>query len=178
MCPYDTRALDDEVLAGAERSHPHCLDSRGRSPSPRFTLDGLLEGALPQPDRPAASLRFDTTTLRTVRRAVSELARSAGLDPRRNEELVLAVSEIATNSVQHGGGEGNLAIWRDGEELVCDVRDAGRIEDPLVGRIRPPADQVGGRGLWIAHQLCDLVQVRSAEQGTHVRLRMTIGLNG
>ena len=31
-------------------------------------------------------------------------------------------------------------------------------------------DRAGGRGLWIANQLCDLVQVRSGAAGTTVRL--------
>jgi anti-sigma regulatory factor (Ser/Thr protein kinase) len=176
LCLYDTSALDDEVLAGAERSHPYCCDSNGKSASPRFALDAPLDGSLPQPDRPTASLYFGKSDLRMVRQAVSDLARSAGLDPRRNEDLVLAVCECATNSIQHGGGEGGLAIWRDDDELVCDIYDAGRIEDPLVGRERPPGKQVGGRGLWIVNQLCDLVQIRSGEAGTHVRLRMTIDL--
>jgi anti-sigma regulatory factor (Ser/Thr protein kinase) len=174
MCPYDTSALDDEVLAGAERSHSHCSHPGGRSASPNFSLDGLLEGSLPQPDRPTVSLGFGRTDLRTVRQAVSSLSRSVGLDTRRNEDFVLAVCEAATNSIQHGGGEGNLAIWRDEGELVCDIRDAGRIADPLVGRERPPVDQIGGRGLWIANELCDLVQIRSGDRGTHVRLRMEI----
>jgi anti-sigma regulatory factor (Ser/Thr protein kinase) len=175
ICPYDTSALDDDVLAAAQRSHSHCGSPEGRSASPHFTLDGLLEGSLPRPDRPTVSLSFGRTDLRTVRQAVAGLARSVGLSSRRNEDFVLAACEAATNSIQHGGGEGILAIWRDGERLVCDIRDAGRITDPLVGRERPPADQVGGRGLWIANELCDLVQIRSGEQGTHVRLRMEIG---
>ncbi|HKO38384.1 MAG TPA: sensor histidine kinase [Solirubrobacterales bacterium] len=170
MCPYDTSALDDEVLAGAKRSHSH-PGGPGRESAPEhFTLDG----SLPQPDRPTLSLGFGRADLRTVRQAVASLARSVGLSSRRNEDFVLAACEAATNSIQHGGGEGSLAIWRDGEKLVCDIRDAGRITDPLVGRERPPVDQVGGRGLWIANELCDLVQIRSGEQGTHVRLRMEI----
>ena len=58
--------------------------------------------------------------------------------------------------------------------LVCSVRDRGRIEDPLVGRERPRAEQASGRGLWIANQLCDLVQIRSGELGTEVRMRMSL----
>jgi len=174
MCPYDTSALDDDVLTGAERSHSRCASPEGKSPSPHFTLDGLLEGSLPQPDRPTLSLGFGKTDLRTVRQAVASLARSVGLSSRRNEDFVLAVCEAATNSIQHGGGEGSLAIWREDEKLVCDIHDAGQITNPLAGRERPPVDQVGGRGLWIANELCDLVQIRSGEQGTHVRLRMEI----
>lgn len=175
MCPYDTSALDDEVLALAQRSHPYCSDPHGgRSVSARFAPGNPLEGSLPEREVPAATLGFGKSDLRTVRRAVADLARSAGLSPRRNEDLVLAVCEVATNSVQHGGGGGCLAIWRDGNELVCDIHDFGRIEDPLAGRERVPAGQSGGRGLWIVNQLCDLVQIRSGEDGTYVRLRMAL----
>lgn len=174
MCAYDTGTLDDEVLAQAERAHPYCSDSHGRAASPQFAPGNPLEGSLPKREVPAASLGFGKSDLRTVRRAVTDLAHSAGLSRRRNEDLVLAVCEVATNSVQHGGGGGCLAIWRDGEELVCDIHDFGCIEDPLVGRERVPTGQRGGRGLWIANQLCDLVQIRSGEAGTYVRLRMQI----
>ncbi|MDQ3726066.1 MAG: sensor histidine kinase [Actinomycetota bacterium] len=169
LCPYDVSTLDDETIAEAERTHSQPI---GR---PAAEFADLLSGSLPEPDGPAATMCFGKADLREVRRLVSERAGTAGLDARRGEDLVLAVCEIATNSVQHGGGEGNLRIWDEEGELVCDVRDAGRIRNPLAGRERPPVEQPGGRGLWIANQLCDLVQVRSGEDGTHVRLRMSLG---
>ena len=65
---------------------------------------------------------------------VARHATAAGLDPTLAADLVLAVDEVATNSLRHGGGRGMLRIWRDGGALVCEVRDAGRIENPMVGR--------------------------------------------
>jgi anti-sigma regulatory factor (Ser/Thr protein kinase) len=169
LCPYDVSTLDEETIAEAERTHSQPI---GR-PAAEFT--DLLSGSLPEPSGPAATMCFGKADLREVRRLVSERAGTAGLDVRRGEDLVLAVCEIATNSVQHGGGEGSLRIWHEDGEIVCDVRDSGHISNPLVGRERPPVEQPGGRGLWISHQLCDLVQVRSGEDGTHVRLRMSLG---
>jgi anti-sigma regulatory factor (Ser/Thr protein kinase) len=83
---------------------------------------------------------------------------------------VLAVDELACNSVEHGGGRGTLRTWTDPAAVVFEVSDPGVIEDPLVGRgtVEPLAD--GGRGIWMANQLCDLVQVRSSASGTTVRL--------
>ena len=52
---------------------------------------------------------------------------------------------------------------------MCEVRDEGRVSDPLVGRVRPTIDRRDGRGLWLVHQLCDLVQIRSGDDGTVVR---------
>jgi anti-sigma regulatory factor (Ser/Thr protein kinase) len=172
MCPYDTTALDRGVLAGAERSHPVCASPHGRSASRQYSLEALLDGPLSAPGRPAVNLSFGKADLAMVRHLVAQCARSAGLRTRRNEDLVLSTCEVATNSIQHGGGEGTLKIWDEDGELVCAVRDLGRIEDPLVGRERPRPDQANGRGLWIANQLCDLVQVRSGHDGTEVRLRM------
>jgi anti-sigma regulatory factor (Ser/Thr protein kinase) len=174
MCPYDVGGLEDEVLQGAQRSHPVCAGPHGRSVSSRYSLEAPLEGSLSQPGRPSVSLDFGRADLAMVRHFVAQCARTTGLDDRRNEDLVLAVCEVATNSIRHGGGAGRLDIWDEDGELVCAVRDAGRIDDPLAGRERPRPDQERGRGLWIANQLCDLVQIRSGEAGTDVRLRMRV----
>ena len=67
-----------------------------------------------------------------------------------------------------------LRLWEEDERLLVEVEDRGRIEEPLVGRIRPDVNQEGGRGLWLANQLCDLVQIRSGEAGTTVRLHLLV----
>ena len=95
----------------------------------------------------------------------------AGLSRAAREELVLAVDAAASNSIEHGGGFGVLRIWSDPQDLVFEVRDHGRIGDPLAGRRRSKAAD-GGHGLWMTNQLCDLVQIRSLPEGTSVRLRM------
>jgi anti-sigma regulatory factor (Ser/Thr protein kinase) len=90
----------------------------------------------------------------------------------RATDLVLAVNELLTNSVRHGGGSGVLRIWQDDHTLVCEVRDRGRITDPLADRRRPDPGRTGGRGLWVANQLCDLVQLRSLDGENVVRVSM------
>lgn len=162
MCPYDAGALSDDILSAAQ----HCHTEVG--------LDGLLEGSLPSPTGAYFGMEFGKADLRHVRQLVSERAGTAGLDIRRTEDLILAACEVATNSIQHGGGEGTLCVWYEDGKLICDIRDAGRITDPLVGRERPPIDRPSGRGLWIANQLCDLVQIRSGDGGTRVQLQMAV----
>ena len=110
-----------------------------------------------------------------MRREITGLARHVGLNAARTDEFVLAVNEVATNSIRHGGGRGTLRAWIDSEAAVCEISDAGVITDPLVGRRRPASDAPGGRGLWLANVLCDLVQVRSGPDGTVVRLRVDGG---
>jgi anti-sigma regulatory factor (Ser/Thr protein kinase) len=177
-CPYGMATLPADVLDHARRTHPvvgHAgLGHGGGDPAPEthgHPLDhGTLEGHLPEPAAVLASLRFDRGTLDVVRRLVREHGIWAGLETYQTRRLVLAVHEIAANSVRHGGGSGALRVWRDGDDLVCEVRDSGRITDPLVGRVRPLPSDPGGRGVWIANQLCDLVQIRSTDGGTVIRL--------
>jgi anti-sigma regulatory factor (Ser/Thr protein kinase) len=93
------------------------------------------------------------------------------LQPRAGD-LVLAVNEVATNSVVHGGGQGIVRVWCEPDALICEVSDGGAITDPLAGRRRPPDGNVGGHGLWLCNQLCDLVQIRSFADRGVVRLHM------
>jgi anti-sigma regulatory factor (Ser/Thr protein kinase) len=65
-----------------------------------------------------------------------------------------------------------VRTWREPDAVVCEVSDSGAIADPLAGRVEPRPDQLGGRGLWVANHLCDLVQIRSSPSGTVARVRM------
>jgi anti-sigma regulatory factor (Ser/Thr protein kinase) len=107
-----------------------------------------------------------------VRAVVGARGERAGLDPQRNGDFILAANEAAANSIRHAGGHGVLRLWQDGDAVICEVKDPGVVDDPLVGRHRPTLDQTGGWGVYIAHQVCDLVQLRSGPDGTVVRLHM------
>jgi anti-sigma regulatory factor (Ser/Thr protein kinase) len=174
MCPYDTGTLAPAVVAEAARSHPWIRHRAEAWSSPAYSgaelADELLRHPLGEPASEIHRVRFDSGSLRALRRFVGEHAeRVLG---RRAADLVLAVSELAANSVRHGGGFGVLRLWEDERGLVCEVTDDGVIAEPLVGRRRPPADEPTGRGMWIVNQVCDLVQVRTAPGGSTVRLRM------
>jgi len=114
------------------------------------------------------------TNLSEVRALVRKHAIDAGLTEARANDLVLAVSEVAANTLRHTQSFGTLDIWHDADEVVCEVRDSGTITDPLAGRRLPPPDASGGHGLWLVHQVCDLVELRSDSRGTTVRMHMAI----
>jgi anti-sigma regulatory factor (Ser/Thr protein kinase) len=116
--------------------------------------------------------------LAQVRALVLEEARQAGLAEDRASDLVLAVSEVAANTLRHTRSSGTLAIWHDADELVCEIHDKGAITDPLAGQRKPPANASGGHGLWIVHQVCDLVELTSGATGTMVRMHMTLRRGG
>jgi anti-sigma regulatory factor (Ser/Thr protein kinase) len=115
-------------------------------------------------------LSFQGGDLARLRAFVADQAARAGLRLTSAESMVLAVNEIATNSVRHGGGRGELRTWNDGTFLVCEVSDSGHITAPLVGRRQPPPDAAAGGGLWVANQVCDLVQIYSSARGTVIRV--------
>jgi anti-sigma regulatory factor (Ser/Thr protein kinase) len=171
LCPYDAGTLGEEIFALVGYSHP-CLNRHGhREPSPRFEpIHDPFAGSLPPPQEPPETLSFDVTGLGEVRRRVADAAGAAGMSAGEVADLVTATSELAANSVVHGGGSGTLRLWSEDERLLVEIEDRGLIEEPLVGRIRPDVNQEGGRGLWLANQLCDLVQIRSGASGTSVRL--------
>ncbi len=175
MCPYDEGELDAGVVREALRSHPHISHEDGERPSRDYHADRLLgpfQAPLPPPPGPAEAVAFDRDNLSDVRRTVAMAAERAGFDAGRRHDLVLVVHELAGNSTRHGAGHGVLRIWRDGDSLVCEVRDRGRIRDPLAGRRRPDMEATSGWGLWLGNQLCDLVQLRSGADGTVVRAHM------
>ena len=172
LCPYDASGLGPGVLAGARCSHP-LVHERGesRSSDAYSGTPSPFTGALTEPERPAEELPFDVHDLRAVRLFVADRAREAGMSEARTDDIVLAVNELATNSMRHGGG-GLLRTWLHDDSLICEVVDAGRIDQPLAGRRRPPLEMEGGRGLWLVNHLCDLVQIRALPRGTVVRVHM------
>lgn len=173
LCPYDASSLDREVLEKAALSH-HRVRREGRiEESAEFDPSSdCFAGRLPVPAGVPQVLAFGLAELSEVRRRVATAAERAGLDPRGVADLVTAASELAANSVMHGGGSGTLRLWQENGTLLTEVEDRGLIEEPLVGRVRPDISQEGGRGLWLANQLCDLVQIRSGPAGTVVRLHV------
>jgi anti-sigma regulatory factor (Ser/Thr protein kinase) len=112
--------------------------------------------------------------LSQVRALVLQQAKEAGLTESRANDLVLAVSEVAANTLRHTHSSGTLAIWHNADEVVCEVHDKGLITDPQVGRHKPAPDATGGHGLWIVRQVCDLVELTSDANGTTVRMHMAL----
>lgn len=177
MCPYDTSTLPSEVIVNAHISHPVMSGNGDRWSSDTYGAEThvqqLFAEPLPVPSGPVEEREFGGTDLADLRRVVIARGRDAGLSERQLEDAVLAVNELATNSVAYGGGGGTLRSWTDDRGAVWEVRDRGHIIDPLVGRQRPASGgRKGGFGLWIVNQLCDLVQVRSSDGGTTVRMHL------
>lgn len=176
LCPYDSAALEDGVLEAASHCHPFLVDSGGAVANSACagvaSRPEPFAGTLSRPPREAASMRFDRQGLGEVRALVRRHAEGGGLSALRALDLVTAASEVAANSVLHGGGIGSASVWTGDGAVLVEVEDRGLVEEPLIGRAWPEVTQVSGRGVWLANQLCDLVQIRSSAGGTRVRLHM------
>jgi anti-sigma regulatory factor (Ser/Thr protein kinase) len=173
LCPYDQDHLPRAVTQGALHTHPVRSTSATRLPSDAYAsgthLAAFGEG-LPEPADAVLRGVYGPADIPATRRTVAQWARSCGLTGERVEALELAASELATNSIRHGGGTGTVAMWLDGPAAVVQFTDSGIVTDPLTGRLSPSVEQEGGRGLYLVNQLCDLVQVRSSARGTTVRI--------
>jgi anti-sigma regulatory factor (Ser/Thr protein kinase) len=131
-----------------------------------------LRAEFPLPPLKAGRIEFGLDDLHDLRSLVATAASAGGLAPRRASDLVAAASELAANSILHGGGVGLATVWDDGAAVFVEVADAGTIVDPSVGQVRPAPSAEDGRGLYIAGRLCDDVAIDSSPTGTRIRLRM------
>jgi anti-sigma regulatory factor (Ser/Thr protein kinase) len=109
--------------------------------------------------------------LAMIRRHVLEICTSAGLGHDRCAQLGVAANEITTNAIQHGGGHARVVITAGIAQISVEVHDHGPGISAVTAE-RPEPTAPHGRGLWLADQLCDGMQVSSTARGTSVRLIM------
>jgi anti-sigma regulatory factor (Ser/Thr protein kinase) len=176
ICPYDTEGLPAAVIDDAVSTHPVFIENRQERASDRYLgpdLPSRCTGALPRPPADAEALGY-RDDLHPVRSFITSRAERAGLTPDRIHDLVLAISELAANTLYHADGGGTVQVWQAGEEIICQVADAGQITDPLARHRLPPHDLLNGHGLWLVNKVCDLVQARTGRTGTTTRLHMRL----
>ena len=119
---------------------------------------------------------FGHNDITTLRHEVSAQLGPLGLSADRRHGYLLAINEVITNVVLHAGGNGRLVLRVESGAVWCVVTDSGPgIPGGGVNDVRAPeAFEVGGRGLWLAHQLCDDVTTATGPIGTSIGLRMSL----
>jgi MEDS: MEthanogen/methylotroph, DcmR Sensory domain/Histidine kinase-like ATPase domain len=168
-CPYDVTSLTEAELAEAARSHPIMVEAgnlRGsRSYGGMQHVEDLFAVDLPEPDPPTDGMALPAAPA-VVAALVGRHAAAAGLDAGRSWGLSLAIRELTATAVPGC----TLRVWVEPGALVCELRDPDPVDDPLAGRVQPADTEPDARGLWLANQMCDLVQVRSTPDGSTIRV--------
>lgn len=177
-CLWDSRRHAPPTIENVRSVHNHEVTVNGHAPNAGFvTTDDYLAGRndvrLPAP--PVTTALDLTLThlgaLSDVRAAVTAWARVESFDESAASDVVLAVDEVATNGLVHGEAPVRLRAWRRARTLFVQVDDAGgRSLPPDAGYRPPPVGVPGGRGMWLARQLADVVTVHTGGGVTSVRL--------
>lgn len=171
VCPYDARTLPPSVVEDARRTHPYLRTTVATRPSESYidpeALFRLLPSTAPIPaTAPDVDLVVEADP-RPARRAFAAAASGMGLAGGRVHELMLAVNEVLTNALVHGGGSARLRVWAPhADDLTCVVDDdGGGIDDVLLGYAGPPAGSAGGYGVWIARRLFERCELQRSPTG-------------
>lgn len=175
LCPYDAGSLPAHLLEIGRHTHGAVRADGRVAPNERFDdphalLAGLAEVVPPPPGATTLDCTSGSDVAR-ARKLVHTRGAEAGLHPDVVDDVALAVTEVLTNALLHGGPPALLHVYDEGSTWVCHVHDGGRTPlDPLVGLLPPALASDHGYGLWLARQLCTAVDVGHDRSGTHVRL--------
>lgn len=173
LCPYDAARLTPAALADVATTHPVIVDGTGRHTSDRYSPDdAVAAGNLPLATPPGAvPFTVDQPDMSGLRHRCVDFALRHGLTVDRAQDLALALTELACNSIEHARSIATVLLGTRDARVVCQVRDTGYLADPLVGRRPAPPEQLRGRGLLLVHQLADLVLVHTTPGGTTVEVQ-------
>jgi anti-sigma regulatory factor (Ser/Thr protein kinase) len=173
MCPYNLAELDAHVVADAKRTHPTLwTDTKYWANEDFGDVNAVVDSFnLPLAPAPvsAQSIEVHPANPDETRRFTASYALAVGLPIDRVADAVLAVDELVSNTIVHGGGYGRLTTWTDGNRAVFEVADSGFIADRLAGRRPAKPDQTHGRGLALVHRQSDLVRVHTRPGATQIR---------
>lgn len=183
LCLYDANRLTEDVLAGARAGHPLLWSGGALHSSAEYAPGALLDRCnqplAPKPGAVTYMVR-ESADLHPARSFVVDYAGWVGMSEDGIDDLQLVATELATNSLMYTDGACRLAFWRQDEHLVCEARDTGRLDDPLVGRLDPGPAGPASRGLYLVNAISDLVRTHTTSSGTTIQayLRLDPSPNG
>lgn len=185
LCLYDASRLREIDLAFARATHPLLWRCGAAHRSDEYAPGQVLARCnQPLPANPGAVtyLVRKSTDLRPARSFAMDYAGWVGLSEEGIEDLQLIATELATNSLMYGNGACRLAFWRNDDYLVCEARDNGRLDNPMVGRLHPGPSGPASRGLFLVNAVSDLLRTHTTTSGTtiqaYLRLDPSPGPNG
>ncbi|MDD7969278.1 ATP-binding protein [Actinomycetospora lemnae] len=178
VCLTDATLGDDDAERYLAWNHAEVFTGPTATPNTRLRTPEDVLASVPAPPAPALGPADLETTfagvaaLREVRRTAKAQAREAGLDEERVDGCVMAVGELASNSIEHGPGSGTVSWWTRPGRVVAQIDDTGHMTTTTPGLRRPGVRSVRGRGVWLARQLSDVLHLWTGVDGTHVRVEV------
>lgn len=174
ICAYRADHLDELRLADVACSHPVIATPTSYAGSAGYRGQDhareLFAADLCDLGGADADVRVAATSLDLAAQQVTLRATDADLLSDRVVLLTDVVRGLVVDSIRRGAGTARLRLWDEPAELVCEVSDPAEVDDLLVGRRPPTSDRLDP--VWFANQVCDLVEVRSNQHGTSVRLHL------
>lgn len=172
ICPYDAEQLGPSVVEEAYRSHPVIVEAGSYQGSARYAgrahVDSMFSEELSDVEGPARAAHFTGADVSRLRTYLNLEFYVSGLSDEKAADLADVVHRLAVSSLHRGSDGGTVRVWVQPDAVVAEVVDDTRVDDPLLGR-RVPFEE-DHDALWLANQLCDLVQLRSTSTGTAVRV--------
>ncbi|HEX7744363.1 MAG TPA: sensor histidine kinase [Micromonosporaceae bacterium] len=177
-CLWDSRRHPALVIEGVRSVHSQELTAAGKIRNPGYVTpqDYLVARSdVPlEPPPPTVDVDRQFTNagqLALLRAAVQTWAEDRSFAAAATDDVVLAVTEVATNGLVHGAPPVRVRAWHHADILIVQVDDSrGRRLPPAAGYRRPSLGPEGGRGLWLARQLADTVTAHTGNGCTSVRL--------
>jgi serine/threonine-protein kinase RsbW len=113
-----------------------------------------------------------TAALSALRHRVVQFAREAGGDDSVVQSLELAVSELATNVIEHTSAtEIRVSVRHTPTRWILDVAGADELDLPAEIPM-PPADPAASRGLFVTRSVMDTIDTVAVDGQRVVRCTM------
>jgi anti-sigma regulatory factor (Ser/Thr protein kinase) len=173
LCPFPKGPAVDSALRTHKIFFDHGWHVSDEFVPPATLLSEVAEPVFPAEGEPivVAPLGDSVADLRAHLR--NRATAEQWLPPDRVEVLALALSELASNGIRHGGGNRELRVWLNPAAVVCEVTNEGaRPPGPLAGYLPPVPGVAGGMGLWLVGQICDALSVHTTNGVTHARFAL------
>jgi anti-sigma regulatory factor (Ser/Thr protein kinase) len=178
-CMYDRRQHPPDMLAAVDQVHPQLItDDVGLLPSASHIDPIAYLESHPGPVSPApepAELDIELTgpaDLPALRHRLRMHNKGIGMGRDEVDLLLIAVSEVATNALQHGRAPCRIRAWNGDRVLHVRVDDHGHSPGLAAAGYWRPASPTNDRmGLWVARQLADVVHTQTSTDGTTVELQ-------
>jgi anti-sigma regulatory factor (Ser/Thr protein kinase) len=178
-CLYDRRRHPPDMLASVGQVHPQLIGDAGpvRSTShidPIAYLGGHPGPVSPVPEPAELDAELSTPAdLPAMRHRLRTHIAGMGVVSRDELDLMLiAVSEVITNALQHGRAPCRIRAWKTDRVLHVRVDDHGHSPGLAAAGYWRPASATSDRmGLWVARQLADVVHTQTSPDGSTVELQ-------